>query len=77
MILYTWVGDDGLVRWSDELPDAKKHLRDTSAGVIGPCLSMGYDGYAVRMPDGDTIDPVPRLDMALVMACIMAHWDDV
>ena len=73
MILYTWLGDDGLVRWSDELPDAKTYLRDNSAGVIGPCWTMGYDGYAVRFNDGKSADMVPRLDMALVLA----YWDDV
>lgn len=73
MILYTWVGDDGLVRWSDELPDAKTYLRDNSAGVIWPCWSTVNDGYAVMLRSGGTIDHVPRLDMALALA----YWDDV
>lgn len=73
MILYTWVGEDGIVRWSDELPNAKMYLRDTSAGVIGPCWGTVNDGYAVMLRGGDTIDPVPRLDLALVLA----YWDDL
>lgn len=75
MILYTWVGDDGLVRWSGELPDNKWQVRDHSAGVIGPVTVDGerIDGYAALMRNGLCVDPLPYMDMALALA----YWDDV
>lgn len=54
MILYTWVGEDGLVRWSDELPTSEGTIPTYADGVvatidgrydalIGSGLALGTD----------------------------------
>lgn len=73
MILYTWVGDDGLVRWSDELPDNSGYVRRTAAGVVanvdGTCTAL-LPRIAPRLAP---VVETPGMDMALVVA--FTAWD--
>jgi hypothetical protein len=74
VILYTWVGEDGLVRWSDELPDNAMCVGTAAAGVVanidGTCTTL----LPRLAPHGPApVVEVTGLDMALVIA--FTAWD--
>jgi len=74
MILKTWVGPDGLVRWSRDDPDAHGYVRDDSAGVV-----HAKDHFTVfadpHAPFAAMFD-VPVLDVALRLAFDTSMWED-
>lgn len=75
MILKTWVGPDGLVRWSKDEPDEQGYVRDDSSGVVAS-HTYGYtillDGSSVMRSDM----AVPDLGVALRLACDESIWED-
>jgi hypothetical protein len=69
------VGDDGLVRWSDELPNEQGHIDDDAAGVVAARrgIALGWvndgKGYTALLRSGNIMDTT---DMDLALAIVVA-----